>query len=173
MSPLFPKAQLHSLSFWTPHLPPWMVWGFGEWGLVSVPSIDPSSSHFGLLKHDLQYIRMSLFLYGSSTGCSVLKCSSVWSSTGFSVDICSNRHPEHLLPLCLPWPKGSQSWFSQYFLHYLCSIFHPLLNTFPYRYCHVGFWAQPCPAVGLLESAGTNCFWNRADLASPFHREHL
>lgn len=58
----------------------------------------------------------------------------------------------------------------------LCSLFHsvlwvfcPFLNTFSPSHHHLGWGAQPCPAVGGFEPAGAICVQHGAASASP-HR---
>lgn len=51
----------------------------------------------------------------------------------------------------------------------LCRGLYPFLNKLSLRCCHLGYWVQPSPAVGLLQLAGTSCVQHKAVLASP-HR---
>jgi len=46
-------------------------------------------------------------------------------------------------------------------------IFHPFLNTLPLRCHHPACRAQLCPAVGWLQTEGTDCVWHRTVTASP------
>lgn len=61
-------------------------------------------------------------------------------------------HLEHLLTL-LHWTWYCQGSFSYIFSHSSLSgcIFYPFLNMFSLRWHHLGWWAQPCPVVGLLK----------------------
>lgn len=86
-------------------------------------------------------------------------------------------HPEVFLPLWPGCPQGS--FFTLFFLTPgSCAVF-PFFNLLPQRLHQCRWWAQPCPAVGLLwnwlEPVGTSRVRHEAALTSPHRdsRQHL
>lgn len=91
---------------------------------------------------------------GCSVICGPIPLAPLWSSPtgcrGICSSTCNTSFPAFFSHLYV-----QRAIFHTIFPH-CCLVFFPFLNPLSLRYHHLGCWAHPCPAVGLLELAGTS-----------------
>lgn len=80
----------------------------------------------------------------------LIHCCPLQVAAGESAPVPNTSFPTFFSHLCV-----HRAIFHTIFPH-CCLVFFPFLNPLSLRYHHLGCWAHPCSAVGLLELAGTS-----------------